>query len=267
MEWGSLYVSILNRWLRWIVFSLMMAALSTKFGWTGRPFLSIAIIAFLAWFLLESIYTWIMVSALSRSPIPLFPKFQANSKGDEWPAQRKFIAIRDWLRNNGYKKLESVKAENEDSIRSTIYQDEQGIVRLQVLFFLQRAGNVTVCYLLSSKSVNGDYYLTDNVFHPFGGFYPENWDIVRKPLVRSLERIVRIHRRRLKGQELFLWSDENALDDINRQQHMLEQINLQSGFLIPHHQQEEFGRLTKEGRYRIWKEILLLNYFGITVGY
>ena len=269
LQWGSPLISIVNRWLRWIVFSLVVATLVTRFGWTGRPYESIAVIAFLIWFLLESVYTWIMIAFLSRSPIPLFPRFKTNDKSDEWPVQKKYIAIRDWLRSNGFKKLESIKTEIEDSIaiRSTIYQDNEGMIRLQVLFFPQRAGNVTACYIVSSKTVTGDYYLTDNVYLPFGGFYPENWYIVRKPLIRSLERIIRFHRRRLKGQELLLWSDEDALADINRQQSKLEQINLQLGFLTPHNQQDEFGRLTKEGHYRIWKEIWLLNYFGMTVHY
>lgn len=268
-QWGSPVIAIANRWLRWVVFSCAIATMSTQWGWTGRPFWIIALIAFLLWFLLESIYTWIMVAALSRSPIPLFPKFKSNDKGDEWPAHKNFITIRDWLRSNGYKKLKSVRAELEDSvaIRSTIYQDEQAMTRLQVLFFPQRAGNVTACYILSSKSANGDYFITDNVFLPFGGFYPENWYILRKPLIRSIERMIRLHRRRLKGQEVLCWSEEDALDDINRQQSKLEQTNVQSGFLTPYNQQDEFGRLSKEGRYRIWKEIWLLNYFGITVQY
>ena len=248
---------------------MVVATLVTHFGWTGRPYWAIAAIAFLAWFLLESIYTWIVIAALSHSLIPLFPKFRTNDKGDEWPAQKKFIAIRDWLRSNGYRKLESVKAEIEDavSIRSTIYQDDAGTMRLQVLFFPQRAGNVTACYIVSSKTVTGEHFLTDNVFLPFGGFFPENWYIVRKPLIRSLECLIRLHRRRLKGQELLLWSDEDVLSDINQQQSKLEQTNLEFGFLIPHNQQDELGRLTKEGRYRMWKEIWLLNYLGVTVRY
>lgn len=269
VQWSSPAISIANRWLRWFVFSLVVATLSTQLEWTDRPFWLIAVVAFLAWFLIESIYTWIIIAALSRSPIPLFPKFRTNTKGDEWPAQKKFIAIRDWLRSNGFRKLESVKAEIEDSIsiRSTIYQDEKGAIRLQVLFFPQRAGHVSACYILTSQSVSGERYLSDNVFLPYGGYYPENWYIVRKPLVRSLERMIRLHRRRLRGIELEPWSEDDPLTDLNQQQSQLEQTNLQFGFLIPPHLQDEYGRLTKEGRYRVWKEIWLLNYLGITVEY
>jgi len=268
-HWGIPLIAVVNRWLRWVVFSLLIALLVTRMEWAARPFWSITAIAFLGWFLLESMYTWIVISALSRSPIPLFPKFRPNDKGDEWPAQKKFIAIRDWLRSNGFKKLESVKAEIEDpiSIRSTIYQDVDNTIRLQVLFFPQRAGYVRAAYILSSRTTTDEYVLTDNVHLPFGGFYPENWFIVRKPLMRSLEHLMRLHRRRLKGKALQHWSDEDPVSDINRQQAKLEQANLQLGFLIPHNQQEGFGRLTKEGRYRIWKEVWLLNYFGMTVQY
>jgi hypothetical protein len=45
------------------------------------------------------------------------------------------------------------------------------------------------------------------------------------------------------------------------QQHM-EVINLELGYLMPHADREEFGKITAEGRFRIWKEAWLLDYFG-----
>jgi hypothetical protein len=44
-------------------------------------------------------------------------------------------------------------------------------------------------------------------------------------------------------------------------------VNTELGFLHGHQDREEYGKISKEGRYRVWKEIWLLNYLGRTVGY
>jgi hypothetical protein len=47
----------------------------------------------------------------------------------------------------------------------------------------------------------------------------------------------------------------------------LEYVNTELGFLSPHHDREDYGKMTYEGRYRVWKEIWLLNYFGRSARY
>ena len=39
------------------------------------------------------------------------------------------------------------------------------------------------------------------------------------------------------------------------------------GFLHPHPEREDFGKITHEGRYRVWKEIWMLNYLGRSARY
>lgn len=272
LRWENPLLGIFNRWLRWISFTLVVASLATELEWTDRPYWLVAVTAFFGWFLLETVYYWFLIAAFSRSPIPIFPRFRSNEGGDEWPAQKQYILIRDWLRSQGFKKLLSVKAElREDlAIRSTVYQEQNGESRVQVLFFPQRAGSVSVCYVISTQTQDGLRYVTDNVFMPFGGYYPENWYLVRRPLKRQLEKLVKYHRERLRRDEVVVvpWdSNDNILEELNQQQRMLEQINLKQGFLLPHELQEDYGRITSEGRYRLWKEIWLLNYLGITVRY
>lgn len=264
-------LGIANRWLRWFLFAFTVAAAAKHYGWSERPFWVLAGVAFLGWFLLETLWNWLEVCALSKSPIPLFPRFRRNSEGDEWPADKRFILLRDWLRSTGFKKLESMKADliKDFVIRSSIYQDEQGLVRLQVLFFPRGMSSHEVSYVLITKTEEGERVITSNLTMPFGGFYPEKWFMVRKPLMRSLDKLLRYHRRRLlhEGVNVQLWEDDAPLDDLNRQQTNLEIVNLQSGYLLPREFQEEHGRLTFEGRYRLWKEHWLMNYFGRTVGY
>ncbi|MEO0796131.1 MAG: hypothetical protein AAFX93_13255 [Verrucomicrobiota bacterium] len=267
----STLLSIFNRWIRWFLFAFIVAVGAKEFDWSHRPLWVLLLTGFLGWFLIETVYNWIVINAVSRSPIPLFPRFRRNTEGDEWPAQKRFILLRDWLRSRGFKKLESLKAvlNGDLAIRSSIYQDEEGLVRLQILFFPSRAGDFQVSYVLTTRTDEGERVITDNVRLPFGGYYPDSWFIVRKPLIRSLDKLLRYHRRRLlrEGANVKLWEDDEPLDDINRQQTKLEITNLQLGYLHPQEFQEEHGRLSFEGRYRLWKELWLLSYFGQTVRY
>jgi hypothetical protein len=105
--------------------------------------------------------------------------------------------------------------------------------------------------------------VTDNTFLPFGGFYPENWFLERRPLTRNFSRLFKSHKKRIENtKEVFVDWDEEVVDDVNQQQKMLEKVNTDMGFLFPIHQREEYGKITWEGRYRVWKEIWMLNYFG-----
>lgn len=268
-QWNVPVIAILNRWYRWVALSFLVASLAMDFSWTGRPFWLVALTVFLVWFLLETIYYYLIILALSRSPMPLFPRFQRNTGGDEWPATKQFILLRDWLRSQGFKKLQSVKAPLDDSvaIRSSIYQDETGTVRCQVLFFPMRSVRANAAFILSTQTQEGELVITDNVCLPFGGYYPDTWFLERKPLCRSLCRLLKYHKRRLQRDAVNIlpWDNDEPLEELNRQQRQLEQINVSQGFLNTPDLHEERGRITGEGRYRLWKEIWLLNYFGSTV--
>jgi hypothetical protein len=47
----------------------------------------------------------------------------------------------------------------------------------------------------------------------------------------------------------------------------MERINTELGYLLPPADREEYGKITPEGRFRIWKEAWLLDYFGIAGHY
>ena len=263
---ASPLLAIPIRWLRWILFALFAAETNARFGGLDRPFWVVAAVAFLLWFLLESGFNWLRVSAISLSPLPLFPKFTANTSGDEWPVQQRLLRVRDWLRDQGYTSVQALKAEIGGGIwlRVSVYQNKDRTVRLQVAFLPQDSGAITVCYSLSSETAGGRRYVTDNFFLPFGGFYPENWHIERSPWRRALPRLVERHLRRMAdaGETPVAW-DTEPLDDLNRQQQAMEQVNTELGFLLPHAEREEHGKITPEGRYRVWQEAWLLDYLGV----
>ncbi len=263
-------VTITNRWVCWILFSLGIGYLADELAWSDRPFWAIAGAAFLVWFLVESMYHWLAIRALSLSPLPLFPRFVANSSGEEWPTQRRLFAIREWLRREKFRLTQSLKAEVAPGVflRLSVYQDPLNQIRLQVAFIPQPGTAIALCYTISSRTDDEVRYVTDNLHLPFGGFYPENWMVERRPWTRSLPRLVSRHRRRIRAVQSSLvgWTTE-PLEDLNRQQSQLEKVNTELGFLHPHQERDEFGKISTEGRYRVWKEIWMLNYLGRTMGY
>jgi hypothetical protein len=267
---ASPVLAIFNRWLRWLVFSLGAASVCTQFDLIDRPFWVLLVGFVLIYFLIETGYRWLEIHALSVSPMPLFPRFAVNSSGEEWPTHPRLLTLREWLRQQGFRPLQSLKAEVGPGIylRTSVYQDATGNLRVQITFLPQPGGGITVCHTFSSQTTEGDRIVTDNLFLPFGGFYPENWFVERHPWTRSAARLRQRHEQRVRAVQapLVAW-DLEPLGDLNQQQREVERINTELGFLLPHAEREENGKISHEGRYRVWKEVWLLNYFGIASRY
>lgn len=269
-RYASPVLAIINRWLRWLIFALGGAKITLDSAWLDRPYWILAAGFFLLWFLVETLYNWLAIHALSVSSLPLFPRFTINSSGEEWPTNPRFLKIRDWLRAQSFKQVQALRAEVASGIylRVSIYQDPTAQIRLQITFIPQANGAISVCYSLATQTTNGYRYVTDNLYLPFGGFYPENWLVARLPWRRALPSLLACHRKRLVRANAIAqeWATE-PLNDLNSQQIELEQVNTELGFLTPHQDREDYGKMTHEGRYRVWKEIWLLNYFGRSARY
>ena len=106
---ASPVLAIPIRWLRWILFALFAAQANAQLGWIDRPFWTVAAAVFLLWFLLESGFNWLKVSAISLSPMPLFPRYVVNTGGDEWPTQPRLLKVRDWLRDNRFTPVQALR--------------------------------------------------------------------------------------------------------------------------------------------------------------
>ena len=174
------------------------------------------------------------------------------------------------MRSQGFKQAQALKAEIGGGIylRVSVYQNSEATIRVQVTFIPQASGAISVCYAVSSQAADGSRYLTDNLYIPFAGFYPENWFVERAPWRRSLRHLLRRHKARLAKAEVTLapFSVE-PLADLNDAQHQLDQLNTELGFLHPHAERDDLGKITHEGRYRVWKEIWTLNYLGRSAKY
>jgi len=267
---ASPVVSILDRWLRWFVFAFGVAQMARDFQLINRPYWVLVTVFFILWFLGETLYNWVAISALSVSPLPLFPRYTLNQSGEEWPVQPRLLRIREWLRAQGFRQTQALKAEIGGGVylRVSVYQNPEATIRIQVTFIPQPSGVLSVCYAVTSLTAEGSRYVTDNFYIPFAGFYPETWFVERAPWRRSLPRLLSRHRARLARAkaQLMAFSTE-PIADLNAAQSELDQLNTELGFLHPHHEREDLGKITHEGRYRVWKEIWMLNYLGRSARY
>lgn len=263
-------LAIFGRWSRWVFIASSVAVMVDLSGYQRHPIWVIAVVAFLGWFLLESIYIWLAVGALSRSNMPLFPRYEENTRGDEWPSQERFIHLRAWLRRQGYQRVQALFARLDDHVlmRVSVYETADKKTRLSVLFFPNARGQAATAFSLHSMAADGVRLVTDNIFLPFGGFYPENWYLERKPWTRSLARLHQRHLARCDayGTE-FEPFDTVPLNDFNKEQRHLEQLNRELGFLTQQgysrsDEDEDPERITSAGRFRVWVELWTLSYFG-----
>jgi hypothetical protein len=56
-------------------------------------------------------------------------------------------------------------------------------------------------------------------------------------------------------------------EELNSAQRDLDRLNTELGFLHRQTDREDLGKITLEGRYRVWKEIWMLNYLGRSARY
>ncbi|MEO6875002.1 MAG: hypothetical protein ABI222_09285 [Opitutaceae bacterium] len=263
-------LAITDRWLRWFVFAFGAAQLCEDFALIDRPFWVLALVFFLLWFLGETLVNWLSIHALSVSPLPLFPRYTVNQAGDEWPTQPRSLRLRDWLRAHGFKQVEALKAEIGGGVylRVSVYQDPTAMSRLQVTFIPRASGAVNICFAVTSLTASGCRYVTDNLYVPFAGFYPESWFVERVPLCRSLPKLLERHQARLTraGETAVPFTVEPHVD-LNATQGELDRLNTELGFLHSQPEREDRGKITHEGCYRVWKEIWTLNYLGRAARY
>ena len=131
---ASPLLAILDRWLRWLVFAFGTALICQRNELLDRPYWTLAAAFFLLWFLAETLYNWLAITAHSVSSLPLFPRYAVNASGEEWPVQPRLLKLREWLRAQGFRQMQALKLDTGDGahLRVSIYQDAPATLRVQV---------------------------------------------------------------------------------------------------------------------------------------
>lgn len=267
---GSVIFSVLGRWLRWVFIAFAGGIFLDWTGWTPYPLSILIPVNFLGWFLLETVYNWFAINAISRSGLPLFPRFKKSNRKDFWPKDIKFLLLKDWLRENGFKKNEFLTghAEDHEMMRLLIYDQEESHIRFNLILLPGIQGHGTACYSFNSINSEGIRCITDNIFLPYGGFYPEDWRVERHPCIRQAEQLYQRHLQRLDALQLkSVPFPRDPEDLLNHDRVTLEQLNRNLGFFASDEKVDDEGRITAAGRYRIWQEIWMLAYLGRTLQY
>jgi hypothetical protein len=259
---------IAARWLLWFCGATGLGALLIKLDLSGKSLLVTTLFCFLLWPLLETLYNWLAIDALSRSGNPLFPKYRPGE--NEWPIDKTSIQIREYLRSKQYRALTSAIGTigDDDCVRCAIFESPDHVSRVGVCFVVGPAGPLPPFFSISTILEDGRRIVTDNDSMPFGGFYPEHVFVERHPLSRSLPKLMKRHAKRLEkaGNKPVEWSGD-PVAELNKDQQELEQLNTSLGFLVEPSRREELGNISSEGRYRIWKEIWMLSYLGRPFSY
>lgn len=262
--------SLFNRWSRWFLISLVGAFLLYHVLDGTRAFFVLWLVSFLGWFLVESILTWLAVRALSHSQYPLFPRFEDVTDEGRLPASSQYLAMRDAFRKAGFTRQSLLRAELPQGLELLLmaHANEDRTIRLLTYFLPGPSGTLLPCWAFYSKEKDGSLIVTDNIFFPFGGFYPDRWDVRRYPLCRRFEGLLSSHGKRCQRPAGGLEPLEAvSAADLNEEQRGIERVNEEAGFLNAVPYREEYGLLSREGKYRLWKEIWLMNYFARPLDY
>lgn len=265
MRRGGPLTIIACRWILWVSVSLGIAMALRVMDLSGKPLWALTVFCLLFWVLADMVYNWLAIDAVSRSGMPLFPTFKACGKGSQWPVDKSFSKLRDEVRGHSYKHLASAvgQFEGEDFMRCSVYEDEDHAHRLEMLFVPRSSGRLQVFFSFTTLLEDGRRLVTDNVFTPFGGFFPEHVHLERRPMWRSLTRLKALHEARTRdaGSRIVHWEGD-PVQDLNVSHRELEQLNTSLGYLVEPSLREEYGSISREGRFRLWSELLMLNYLG-----
>ena len=259
---------LIVRWIRLVIIA-GFAAIIFKFTFFGGvAYWRLFIMGFLAWIFIDSGYLWLYILAWDKSELPLFPSVREVERVD-WPANTRFFLIKDWIRENNYQEIGCFHYLYEDEIlqQLVVFESPDRTVRLQVIIVTDVTGVILDQIVFSSITDSGQVIITDNVFMPYGGVYPENWNVSRYPAIRKIQKIAQNHSASIvaDGKLCCVKYEDEAKVWIQDMQNDLERENVLAGILNDRRDRNEYGKMTGEGRYRIWKELLLLNYFSISM--
>lgn len=223
----SFRLVLVNRWVRWLLFGFGIAFLVREWEISGRPYWALAPGFLLLWILIESVYTWLAVKALSLSDMPIYPRYRPSLDEVVWPVLPFFVGVKEEIRKLGFSLDTSLSAEmgNGLSLRSLLYFNEDRTTRLQVVFAPRASGSPAV-FLVFSSHAGEKRWITDNVWLPFGGMFPEDWNVSRHPFQQSTKGLFTRHFANLKK-----WAaepepfDEEAAEQLNEEQEVLDRAS------------------------------------------
>jgi hypothetical protein len=258
----SLLPHICNRWIRWILFGLLPAEMATGLRWTTKPFGVIFASGLLLWVLLDSMYAWFSITLVSKSDIPLFPRYYTLEQ-ESWPTHPLYLELKQAIEALGLRWVQTQQAKISDrcQLKAVFFENKERTLRLQALFAVPLTGRLQVSCTCFTQQAPDQLIATDNATMPFGGYYPQGWSWERKPWLTDVRALVEHHAKRIQWDRAVPFVRQPS-EDTQAWHHSLQQVNHEAGFFNPLEDQEALGRISYEGRYRMWTQHLTLRYLG-----
>ena len=253
---ASRNLCLLKRWTRCFFFSLAIALILDSLL-PERRFEALLVGGFLLFFLGESLFYWIQLSVFNAAGLPLFAKYEPAENA--WLSAKKYVLLKRSIEKLGFKKCAAYKSEIEGiETFATCFENAEKTVGLSVAFVPYTRKMYLTEFGYYSVLADGSRICTDSSSLPFGLEYPPNWRVERHPCVSSPSKLLKIHMSRLKARE------EAAVrlpdtPNINAELGEVEMTCRKCGLTNPP-TSSGGGILTPKGKYRLWKDMILVNF-------
>ncbi len=250
------------RWLRVLLMATFVSLLLLLIS-DNTDYWRLWLAGLLSWFFIESFHYWMFISAWNKSEFPLFPQVTTIDSTD-WPANKRFLWIKDWLRDNDFERKTVFKCTYMESVshQLVVYENEEQTTRIYVMIMPDLQGIILDQLVFTTKLEDGTVFITDNVSLPFGAYYPEQWRIDRQPNKRSIVSIAKLHYNRINGLDVKA-NQSDYLEEYLDHYQTLEDLNVEQGIIHDKFNREEFGKVSSSGKFWLWLEMFTINYLGI----
>ncbi len=256
-------MQILQRHLRLLLFGAAWCYMARKYFLPDTAPIPLFFSGALILLLLESVLFWMQIKLLNTEEGALTPRYKETSNA--WRPGKKFSELKERIEKAGFIKRASYssKIEGVRPLLLTDFISADSKTLLTVSFVPTARAYLTAACAISFAEETGEVFYTNGIFMPFGLSYPENYKVRFMPLSGvNPEKILKAHARLTKGTELRA-IEESALAISNKFSADIEAQCAHDGLLNAPEDVEEYGKLSQEGLFRVWKALFLLNYFGI----
>ncbi len=249
---------LLKRWLRCVFFSIAIGLLLSALL-PEKPVNYMLFCGLLIYIFFETLLYWININAASVSECAR-PR-QYESIDNAWRPERRFIKLKEKIFSLGFTQEAAMvsKIDGTPVIYQTCFDSSDRKTRLSVAFILHGGVWITASSAYS-KTDNGDILYTEAIPLAFGLRYPKKFKVSRFPMIENPLKIVKIHTKRVKARKDSMSEIlSDPMEDSADTMHEIEEYNRKIGLVSADINSDEY--FTEEGKYNIWKDMILINYF------
>ncbi|MDR2030521.1 MAG: hypothetical protein LBP65_03600 [Puniceicoccales bacterium] len=258
----SIHFAILSHWVRLLAVTLVIACSCKLVVLPTTPFGLLLATGAGGWFLFESMALWRSIHRFAMHCTPLFPAYTVLADENCWPNVPELRPAQNLLKNSGFT-LECIARSDSTGpqlLICLVFRSTDDNSRLFLRLPCPAQPPALPSALVCSGTADGRMLLTENFAGVFAGYYPSNWDVVRRPLCQNLAALLALHGRRQRHCQL-VPVGKDPMEQLNGMQRELYETNRSRAFFVCS-QKDSRDCLSADAGFRIWMESLLLRYLG-----